>query len=390
MIAVPATKTYSLSRLYGGVAFHNSYPYLVLRYRDGSATKRPVYRFDEAGSWEGAPALYLQDTDGVAYETEFATLSYVNGEWRGCFTIIPPAMIDSGGYRYITLARVGVWNADGTPAVTTWGIGFSAIRLSDGVEMSPYDSIIPSLADRLYSGDHDSFFCDARNRLIAWRAGMLWSLTPSRTDPVYVGQYRNLTSQFRPLDFDGPNRNEYLITVEPGGIIRWWDVTAWDTVSQTVSLVPYKSFLAKDAASGIQDLCIDTTNDVLWVLTTSQELQRYDLTYYSSAEIPQDVPARAVRPLLPPTSVTQGSSASLSWQLLDMWGVATKRVHTVKVIAAATNEAGDFYGAVGGERYLETESLPSGLVTVSYQSLSGITIDSGPESVYAIVEEQTI
>lgn len=380
MIWAKADRIYSLGRIYGGIAFRAGYPYLVEKYRDGGTTERGVYKWN--GTEPAAPAFYLKQTDTGAWESVFESLSFTAGTWRGYQLIVPPLVVNTPTHRKTYISQMGIWDVDGSFGTQLY-TAFSALDLATGIEMSPYDSITPGIADRHYMLDHDTFFADGRGRLMAWRAGMAWNAVP-RTDPAYVGQYTAIGAGVRPLEFDGPNGTERLITVDAAGHVTWWDVTGWDTAGGTmVSLVPHKVFGAFDAKSGIQDLVMDRDEDRMWILTTDGDLQRYDLQPFND-EVPQDSDPRAIRCINPIGELGHGEVTNLTFHLLDMWGVMARNSVEVEILAAATDAGGAFYGTVDGQRRV-TKTSSNGLVNVLYRNKMTVPGDSGPETIMARV-----
>lgn len=373
-IFIPATKKHRLSGNYGGIAFYNGYPHLVSRYRDGAETSRPVYRWDESLFL----AFRLTDTDTAIYETTIEHLSLSSGTWRTVQLYVPPQIVSIAPNRLVDIAYMGVYSLDGTYD-TKLRMAYSQQRYTLPYDQTPYDTLLPGLADRLISGDHDTFWSTARNQIVAWRTGMQWVNLP-RTDPIWVGQFAVTTEPERPLAFDG---DYLLVTVKQSGVVTWYDVSAWDTVGQTlVSMVPYKSVGLYDAQSGIQDITIDETNNRLWVLTTNKELQRYDLDAYVGG-IKQNNPCKAIMALNPPASMTHNSSRTLTFELVDMWGVQTSRSTSVEFICTAT-ESNQFYGDLDGSQRI-TKTSSTGLISVVYRNKNTDTPTSGNETIIARV-----
>lgn len=376
MVSVPATRTFRLANVYGGVTMHNGFPTLVLKYRDGTETKR---RVDQMSDTSGAilPYTYLDLTDGIDFQSTIHGLHSVGGTFRALLLWEPHAFVDES-YRRSPIAQMTVWDqahplanvvAEQLLAGDDWYIAPVTYVITE----SPYKNILPGFADRLSDGGHDVFVVDNLGRLMAWGDDWQWRIPrgfPKR-DPLYNGSVlQNPVSGAIPREVDG----DYLILATPQGAIYWFDISDWNTEDNPAKAkaIPYKSFFAADAKE-IQDLCVDRINNRLWILTTNNELQRYDLEPFVAGATSSSNTVRAIIPVNPPYSLPHNESVTLTFQTLDMWGVRTTKSESVQFVAVQTSGDHAFYGKlwddtipIPAEKQIVTKTSTSGYVQVEY------------------------
>lgn len=363
LVGVRATKRYRLSRVYGGCAWRPDDGLIYLVPQDNpspTGTSRMLYKFDlTATPHEISSGITLLATDDAAWRGVLGNLVFLSGRWHGFMSIVPP--ISHGPATDPTMHQIGIWEAGGaadTPHPT-------------------WEDALPSAADRVKLGGHEFAFTSRRNGLIIWRVGV-----PSAW---YARSFVTLRDDSRPAEFDwDPNADDlflptrYLVMWTGAGEVRWWDVGSWDAAAGA-HYSDWKRIYPMDSAGRIQDLTIDRANNRLWILTTSKELQRYDLPPFAPVgEGWNDNDPKSLVPILIPTVVQVGSIHSIVFLLLDAWGRPTSR-------SGATVEV-----SLGNASGSLTFDMQTGIKVDAVSTLGLVLVEYVPDAASVGIEETVV
>lgn len=392
VISVPASRSYKLSNTYGGITFHNDFILGVRKFRTGSETSRQVDRISRT-SGQTFAYTRLNLTDGPNFQCTIQGFNLSGGTYRALQFWEPHAYIEDF-YRRAPIAQVTSWDTE-VPlahilsehmlAGDDWYFIIPTIPdVPIILDHSPYKNILPGFADRVNDVGHNIFVVDNLDRLLGWGNNWKWGIPRYLNQDPLINEsvLPNPVSGALPREMDG----DYLILATPGGEIYWYDISDWsaDGFPVLAKAIFHKSFFAADAGS-IQDLCIDRTRNQLWILTTNNDLQRYDLDPYDPTALISENRVRAIIPLSPPESIPPGAQGLFAFITLDMWGTQTKKAASVQFAAIQTTGDHDFYGKLrylGEEKQIITKNTTDGFVSIEYINYLGAPAEN-PETIIA-------